>query len=80
PRALAWHRRGTAFVDFCRQFAQHRAGMVGLVFLVIVALIAIFAPVIAPASMLDVTKLVDVQRFAPPSWEHPLGTDHQGRE
>lgn len=80
PRALAWHRRGTAFVDFCREFARHRAGMVGLVFLVIVALVAIFAPVIAPASMLDVTKLVDVQRFAPPSWEHPLGTDHQGRE
>ncbi|RYY32237.1 MAG: cation diffusion facilitator family transporter, partial [Sphingomonadales bacterium] len=48
--------------------------------LVIVTVIALLAPVIAPPSMLDVTKLVDVERFAPPSWEHLLGTDHQGRE
>ena len=54
--------------------------MLGLVFLIVVALVAIFAPVIAPAHMLDVTKLIDQDRFAPPSFEHPLGTDHQGRE
>ncbi|WP_309102580.1 ABC transporter permease [Microbacterium sp.] len=80
PRAMAWHRRSVAFAEFCRQFVGHRAGMIGLIFLAIVAVIAIGAPVIAPERMLDVTKLVDVQRFAPPSWEHPLGTDHQGRE
>ncbi len=79
PRALAWHRRGAAFADFCRQFTHHRAGMVGLIFLVIVAAVAILAPVIAPSSMLDVTKLVDPERFAPPSWQHPLVTDQLGR-
>ena len=42
--------------------------------------IAIAAPLIAPASMLDVTKQLDVPRYAPPSLDHPLGTDDLGRE
>lgn len=54
--------------------------MVGLVFLIVIVLLAILAPVLAPAWMLDVTRVIDNPRFAPPSWEHPLGTDHQGRE
>lgn len=80
PRQIAWARRRTALQNFWRQFRQHRAGMIGLGFLVLVALIAVLAPVIAPVHMLDVTKLLDQERFAPPSWEHILGTDHQGRE
>ncbi|MDQ0614127.1 peptide/nickel transport system permease protein [Microbacterium sp. W4I4] len=80
PRGMAWARRRKAAGDFCREFSHSRAGMVGLVFLAVVIVLAILAPVIAPASMLDVTKLLDSPRFAPPSWEHPLGTDHQGRE
>jgi peptide/nickel transport system permease protein len=80
PRYIAWARRRAALRDFWQQFRHHRAGMIGLVFLILVALIAIFAPVIAPAHMLDVTKLVDPERFAPPSLQHPLGTDQQGRE
>lgn len=80
PRQIAWARRRGALASFWQEFRQHRAGMLGLAFLIAVALIAIFAPVIAPAHLLDVTKLVDQERFAPPSLEHPLGTDHQGRE
>ncbi|WP_426185385.1 ABC transporter permease [Microbacterium sp. TWP3-1-2b2] len=80
PRAMAWERRRSAFAEFCREFAQNRAGLIGLVFLVVIVLLAVLAPVLAPASMLNVTTLIDAPRFAPPSWEHPLGTDHQGRE
>ncbi|WP_206477099.1 ABC transporter permease [Microbacterium sp. KRD172] len=80
PRAMAWERRRSSFAEFCREFAQNRAGLIGLVFLVVIVLLAVLAPVLAPASMLDVTTLIDAPRFAPPSWEHPLGTDHQGRE
>ncbi|MDQ0644131.1 ABC transporter permease [Microbacterium murale] len=80
PRAMAWERRRGAFAAFCREFARNRAGMIGVIFLIVIVLLAALAPVLAPASMLDVTKLVDAPRFAPPSWEHPLGTDHQGRE
>ncbi|WP_082716852.1 ABC transporter permease [Microterricola viridarii] len=80
PRHFAWARRRAALRDFRQQFSHHRAGMVGLSFLMLVALIAILAPVIAPAHMLDVTTLIGTERFAPPSLEHPLGTDHLGRE
>nr|WP_230404020.1 ABC transporter permease [Microbacterium paulum] len=66
--------------EFCREFSHQRAGMVGLVFLIVIVVLAILAPVLAPAWMLDVTRVIDNPRFAPPSWEHPLGTDHQGRE
>ncbi len=80
PRAMTWDRRRNATGAFCREFARSRSGMTGLIFLVVVILIAVLAPVIAPAWMLDVTRLLDSPRFAPPSVAHPLGTDHQGRE
>ncbi|MCR2794292.1 ABC transporter permease [Microbacterium sp. zg.Y625] len=80
PRSMAWARRRAAFGQFCREFSRQRAGMVGLVFLVVIIALAMLAPVLAPAWMLDVTKVMDSPRFAPPSMEHPLGTDHQGRE
>ncbi|MEV7618837.1 ABC transporter permease [Microbacterium sp. NPDC089321] len=80
PRAMAWERRRGAFGAFCAEFARSRSGMIGLIFLLVVIVIAALAPVIAPAWMLDVTRLLDSPRFAPPSPEHLLGTDHQGRE
>ncbi|MGJ4845340.1 MULTISPECIES: ABC transporter permease [unclassified Leifsonia] len=80
PRSMAWARRRDAFGSFCREFSHSRAGMAGLIFLVVVILLALLAPVLAPSWMLDVTKLLDQPRFAPPSIAHPLGTDDQGRE
>ncbi|MCD7101272.1 ABC transporter permease [Pseudoclavibacter sp. 13-3] len=80
PGRLAWRRRAQAVGDSFRLFSHSRSGMVGLIFLVVIVLLAILAPVIAPARMLDVTQLMDQPRFAPPSLAHPLGTDHQGRE
>ena len=61
-------------------FRSDIPAMVGAIVLVFFILIAIFAPLIAPASMLDVTKQLDVPRYAPPSLAHPLGTDDLGRE
>ncbi|WP_082581527.1 ABC transporter permease [Leifsonia sp. Root227] len=80
PRSMAWARRRHAFGGFCREFSHSRAGMAGLIFLVVVILLALLAPVLAPSWMLDVTKLLEQPRFAPPSFAHPLGTDDQGRE
>lgn len=80
PRSMAWARRRRAFGAFCREFSHNRAGMAGLVFLAIIIFLALIAPLLAPEWMLDVTKLLDQPRFAPPSFEHPLGTDDQGRE
>jgi peptide/nickel transport system permease protein len=80
PRALAWARRGNALKQFWDEFRHSPSGMIGLVFLLVVVVLAILAPVIAPSRMLDVSQLTDQPKFAPPSAEHLLGTDHQGRE
>ena len=80
PRGVTWERRRNAVAQFWREFAKHRAGLTGLIFLIAIALIAALAPIIAPSHLLDVTQLTDQPKFAPPSLEHPLGTDHHGRE
>ncbi len=50
--------------------------MLGLVFIVFLSLVGIFAPILAPY---DPTKLVDT-RLLPPSREYLFGTDHIGRD
>lgn len=54
------------------------AGVAGLSYLIVVALIAIFAPLVAPHS----PNVVDLYHtFQKPSWgTHPLGTDEFGRD
>lgn len=79
-RQIVRRRRLMAAANVWKQFCQSKTGLLGAVFLVLVISAAIFAPLLAPRSMLDVTLLMDQPRFAPPSWAHPLGTDHQGRE
>lgn len=80
PGQMARARQWKSFSQFCRDFSAYKAGMFGFVFLVIVGAIALIAPIIAPDWMLDVTKIGTPDRFAPPSGEHLLGTDNQGRE
>lgn len=79
-RQLVRRRRLKAASNVWRQFRRSRAGMTAAIFLLVIIAMAVFAPIIAPKSMLNVTLLLDQPRFAPPSWEHLLGTDHQGRE
>lgn len=79
-RQIVRRRRLMAAANVWKQFCQSKTSLLGAVFLVLVISAAIFAPLLAPRSMLDVTLLMDQPRFAPPSWAHPLGTDHQGRE
>ncbi|QTX05919.1 ABC transporter permease [Agromyces archimandritae] len=79
-RSLAARRRLEAAAGVWNAFRRSRSGMIGAAILVVIILVAVFAPLIADRSMLDLTKLVGQPRFAPPSFEHPLGTDHQGRE
>lgn len=60
----------------------HQGFMIGAVFLVLLVLVAIFAPVLAPhdpyAQSLGDRMLRPV--FMDGTWEHPLGTDHLGRD
>ena len=74
PRALAWNRRVAAAKKNWSIFLEDRAGVAGGIILILVVLVAAFAPLIADRSMLDVTQTLDQPRYAPPSAEHPLGT------
>ena len=74
PRPLA---------DFWRAFSENRGAVVGLALVLLIALMAIFAPLIAPHNPIeqfrDFTKLPPA--FAEGgSWRFPLGTDPVGRD
>lgn len=61
-----------------RRLRRDRVAMVGLSLVIILALLAIFAPVLAPY---DPVKDINLRnRLQPPSKEHWLGTDSSGRD
>jgi peptide/nickel transport system permease protein len=63
--------------DAFRRLIRNRPAMVGVLFIVLFILTAIFAPLIAPYGPLDGTLAI---RLQPPSSAHLLGTDLQGRD
>ncbi len=60
-----------------RQLGGDRTALAGLVILVLMYTAALAAPMIAPQ---DPNELDVVNRYAPVSFEHPLGTDNLGRD
>lgn len=61
---------------FLRRFGAHKLAMTGGIVLAIVVLVAILGPVFAG----DPLALNPSQRLAPPSLDHPFGTDNYGRD
>lgn len=59
-----------------RKLTKNKLAMAGLVILVVIVLMAIFAPLVAPHNP-EKTNAKAV--FAKPSWEYPMGTDNLGR-
>lgn len=73
PRAAATPRRGSTFV----RFLKRPAGAISLGVLVLVVLVAVFAPLLSPHD----PNFVDLALTkAPPSAAHPLGGDSAGRD
>jgi peptide/nickel transport system permease protein len=60
-----------------RRFRANRAALVGMVFIILIVLMAVFAGVVAPY---DPLEIVSGKRGVAPSRDHPLGWDHVGRD
>lgn len=60
-----------------RRFRANRAALAGMVFILIICLGALFADLLIPY---DPTFSYPGMRGVGPSWEHPLGFDHIGRD
>ncbi|MBX3059817.1 MAG: ABC transporter permease [Anaerolineae bacterium] len=66
--------------SFWRTFRRNRMGMAGAVMLILVVLMAVFAPVLAPYNPYQPTRVTIDDIYAPPSPEHPFGTDDAGKD
>jgi ABC-type dipeptide/oligopeptide/nickel transport system permease subunit len=71
PSATSWQR-------MVRRFADNRFALIGLIVLIVLALAAIAAPLITPASYDDTRYVADTYAF--PSAAHWFGVDAVGRD
>lgn len=67
----------TLFNDAFRRFRHNRVAVAGALVIALVAIAGVFAPILAPHSPYTLGLGGE---YAPPSWEHPLGTDELGRD
>ncbi len=75
-------RKGSLWYESWKRFRKNKLAMLGLFMVLSIIFVAIFAPYIAPYD--PYKQLIWVYgkkvRLAPPSWEHPFGTDLYGRD
>lgn len=71
---------GTVTGSFWRSFIQKKAGVLGFFMILIIILVAVFAPWIAPYDPYEPVEATTADVMAPPSSEHPLGQDEMGRD
>jgi peptide/nickel transport system permease protein len=67
-----------SYMPWVRQFLRDRLAVLGFFIILLLILVAIFAPYLAPT-----TAIYDVnlsERLQPPTSKHLLGTDNQGRD
>ncbi|MDT8420321.1 MAG: ABC transporter permease [Desulfuromonadales bacterium] len=74
PKAGGLHR---TFNDLVRVFNRNKTSWAGLILLLVMVVLAVLAPWIAPYDPIDQNIL---QRLSPSSTEHLLGTDQFGRD
>ena len=61
------------------RFKRNRLGLAGAAIVLLLYLVAIFAPLLTPHDPIELGK-VPRMRYLPPSIEHPFGTDKFGRD
>jgi len=78
PPALAGGRVRTPWSEFWRKFRQQHVALVALVFVLLLVLVAVFAPLISPY---DAENFFDYDKINQgPSWQHWMGVDPLGRD
>lgn len=65
------------YLNLLREAAQNNLVVVGFIFIALIILLAIFAPVIAPHGP---NEIVGTNRLKGPSLDYPFGTDNLGRD
>jgi glutathione transport system permease protein len=70
-------QKKTPFSIFRHKLKQRKTAMIAGVFIVLLVLVAIFAPLVAPHDPFKTDYSISMM---PPSFEHPAGTDLYGRD
>jgi peptide/nickel transport system permease protein len=78
PRLLP--NRWEALRRAAYRFVANPLALLGLVILLVLGVVGVFAPWIVPFPEDATGKVHPTQRFQPPSLEHPFGTDNVGRD
>ena len=67
----------SGFVDFAKRFVRNRAALIGFIITVVLVIVAVFAPVIAPYDPYDANMPMSLTK---PTAQHWLGCDELGRD
>ncbi|WP_127754488.1 ABC transporter permease [Devosia sp. 1566] len=81
--AAARSRRLVALHELLSELWRDKSGLIGLLVILLIIGMAIFAPLIAPydpAAQSVMSRLKPPAWLANGTWAHPLGTDHLGRD
>ncbi len=79
PPAVAKPRSRTFFQQVSRRFFQHKPAVISLVVLLVLSVLALGAPLIAPYDY-DAQDFTIIGQAQPPSSVHLMGTDNLGRD
>jgi len=78
-RRIAGQRRRRALAKSWRTYRSNKAGMIGLVVLLLVIVMALLAPFISNSRGLQAVNVTSNPLWARPSAKYPFGTDNFGR-
>ena len=66
--------------EYIKILFRNKLSVIGLSIILLLVFVAIFAPFLAPSPEQAKGEPNLKERLQPPSWKHPFGTDHMGRD
>lgn len=75
--AIKKQAESNLWLDSWRRFKRDRSAVFGSIFILFVVLAVVFAPIFYTT---PIDKIDFISSAAPPSWEHPFGTDALGQD